>query len=198
MLGTAFDYATNVLGIPGDTFVRLFVASAVCERMQSGEPAYIVGKSGIEMMIDVLRETTGHVPDIEPQVRIERSAEYWIGWASAYYQWWSGRTYRDFFEANSFDDLRRMYAVQHEADVSRFAQIADARVRERFPETNLRRIRSAYGCTQAELARMSGVSLRSIQMYEQRNKDINKASAYTVYCLARTLGCTMETLIEKE
>ncbi len=197
MMGDAFDYATNVCGISGDTFVKLFVGSTVCARMQNGEPSYILGRSGIEMMTDVLQETTGHAPDVEPQVRVSRSAEYWIGWASAYYQWWSGRTYWEFFEANGFDDLRRMYTAQHEADVSRFAEIADARVRELFPQTNLRRLRSAYGCTQAELARMSGVSLRSIQMYEQRRKDINKASVLTVYRLARCLGCTVETLIER-
>ena len=66
-----------------------------------------------------------------------------------------------------------------------------------FPETNIKRIRMAYGCTQKELAERSGVSLRSIQMYEQRNKNINKASADAVYCLAKALGCTMEDLIEK-
>ena len=63
--------------------------------------------------------------------------------------------------------------------------------------TNLRRIRTAYGCTQAELAKRSGVTLRSIQMYEQRNKDINKASVETAYRLAKILGCTIEDLIEK-
>ena len=82
-------------------------------------------------------------------------------------------------------------------DVSKFADIADARMRELFPETNLKRIRSTYGCSQAELARKSGVSLRSIQMYEQRNKDINKASADTLYRIAKVLGCTMEDLLER-
>ncbi len=60
----------------------------------------------------------------------------------------------------------------------------DAKMKEYFPETNLKRIRTVYGCTQAELSAYSGVSLRSIQMYEQRNKNINKASADTVYSLA--------------
>ena len=90
-----------------------------------------------------------------------------------------------------------MYGTLHEADVTKFAEIAEERIREFFKETNLKRIRSAYGCTQAELAKRSGVSLRSIQMYEQRNKDINKASAETLYRIARVLGCTMENLLEK-
>ena len=37
----------------------------------------------------------------------------------------------------------------------------------------------------------------SIQMYEQRNKNINKANADTLYRLALALGCSMEDLIEK-
>ena len=65
-----------------------------------------------------------------------------------------------------------------------------------FSETNLKRIRLIYGCSQRELAEMSGVSLRSIQTYEQRNKDINKAQAESLYCLAKALGCTMEDLLE--
>ena len=69
--------------------------------------------------------------------------------------------------------------------------------REHFPETNLKRMRTAYGFTQAELAGRSGISLRSVQMYEQRSKNINKASADTMYRLAKTLDCTMEDLIEK-
>ncbi len=70
-------------------------------------------------------------------------------------------------------------------------------IKECFPETNLKRIRTVYGCSQAELASLSGVSLRSVKMYEQRHKDINKAGAETVFRLAKALGCTVEDLIEK-
>ncbi len=90
-----------------------------------------------------------------------------------------------------------MYVTLHEADITKFAEIMEARIREHFPETNLKRMRTAYGFTQAELAGRSGVSLRSVQMYEQRSKNINKASADTMYRLAKTLDCTMEDLIEK-
>lgn len=61
----------------------------------------------------------------------------------------------------------------------------------------MKRIRISYGCTQSELAKKAGVSLRSIQMYEQRKKDINKASAITLYRIAKVLGCNMESLIER-
>ncbi len=197
VLGDAFDYAINVCGISGADFVRLFTTSQVSKRMENGEPAYLMGKSGIETARDVVIETKGLELRIELHEHFERSVEYWIGWAVAYYQWFSGRKYSEIFEAVSFEELQRMYYPLHEADITKFVDIVDARVKERFPETNLKRIRSIYGCTQVELAEMSGVSLRSIQMYEQRNKNINKASVDTIYCLAKALGCTVEDLIEK-
>ena len=97
----------------------------------------------------------------------------------------------------SFDDLQSMYYTLHEADITKFASIADERIRDHFRHTNLKRIRTAYGCTQSELAMRSGVSLRSIQMYEQRNKDINKASAESLYRISKVLGCSMEDLLER-
>ena len=91
-----------------------------------------------------------------------------------------------------------MYHTLHEADITKFTDIVDEKMREHFKDTNLKRIRTSYGCTQVELAKRSGVTLRSIQMYEQRNKDINKASADTLYRLSKVLGCSMESLIEKQ
>ena len=47
------------------------------------------------------------------------------------------------------------------------------------------------------LAEKSGVALRMIQQYEQRAKDINKATAISVVALAKTLGCQVEDLLEQ-
>ncbi len=196
VLGEAFDYAINTCNISGDSFIKQFIVSSVSKKMENGEPAYLAGKSGIELASDVVSETTEKELTKMPVERLDRSVEYWIGWVIAYYQWWSGRKYSAIFHAFTFDELQKMYYTLHEADVSKFADIADERMKELYPETNLKRIRTVYGCTQAELARKSGVSLRSIQMYEQRNKDINKANADTLYRIAKVLGCSMEDLIE--
>ncbi|EET59844.1 DNA-binding helix-turn-helix protein [Marvinbryantia formatexigens DSM 14469] len=197
VMGDAFDYAVNTCAIPGTDFVKLFIASSVSKRMENGEPAYLAGKSGIEIVREIVAETRGQELQIEPQEHFGRSKEYWIGWAVAYYQWYSGRKYCDIFKVLSFEDLQKMYYTLHEADITKFVDIVDSKIKEYFSETNLKRIRTAYGFTQAELAERSGVSLRSIQMYEQRNKNINKASADSMYSLARALGCTMEDLIER-
>ena len=196
-LGDAFDYAINTCGIPGDDFIRLFTASSVSKRIENGEPAFLAGKSGIDIVIDIMLETTGRQPENEPQEHYGRSREYWIGWAVCYYQWYSARSFSDIFAVLSFEDLQNIYYTLHEADITKFVDISDERIREHYKGTNLKRIRTVYGCTQAELAKRSGVSLRSIQMYEQRNKDINKANVEALYRISKVLGCTIEDLLEK-
>ena len=196
-LGDAFDYAINTCEIPGEDFIKFFTASSVSKRMENGEPAFLAGKSGIEIAVDVVLETTGKQLDCEPQEHMGRSREYWIGWAVCYYQWYSARSFSDIFKVLSFEDLQNMYYTLHEADITKFADIVDDKMRDHFKETNLKRIRTIYGCTQAELSERSGVSLRSIQMYEQRNKDINKASVEALYRISKVLGCTIEDLLEK-
>ena len=196
-LGDAFDYAINSCGISGEDFVKLFTASSVSRQIENGEPAVVSGKSGIEIAMDVVFETTGRHLENKKAEHFGRSLEYWIGWAVSYYQWYSGRSFREIFTVLSFTDLQDLYHTLHEADISKFVDIADEKLKEYFKDTNLKRIRASYGCTQAELAKRSGVSLRSIQMYEQRNKDINKASAETLYRLSKVLACSIEDLLEK-
>lgn len=197
ILADAFDYAVNTCNIEGEVFVKLFLVSPICKRMENGEPTYLMGKSGLEIVVEIVEKAMGKTIDKAPIESLGRSKEYWIGWAVAYYQWYSGRKYSDIFKVISFQELEKLYYPLHEADISKFVNIVDERMKTFFPETNLKRIRMAYGCTQAELAEKAGVSLRSIQMYEQRNKDINKASIETVYRLSKVLGCTIEDLIEK-
>ena len=60
----------------------------------------------------------------------------------------------------------------------------------------LKTIRENRGISQVELAALSGVKLRSIQMYEQKVNDIDKAQARTLYKLSRVLGCSIEDLLE--
>lgn len=92
-----------------------------------------------------------------------------------------------------------MYLL-HEADIRKFAEAADKVIQEnlRESETNLKRIRRANGLSQKQLAEVSGVALRMIRLYEQRQNDINKARAYTLRALAKSLNCQLEDLMEPQ
>ena len=61
--------------------------------------------------------------------------------------------------------------------------------------SHLKKIREAAGLSQSQLAEKSAVSLRSIQMFEQGNRDINKAQVVTVLQLAEALNCNVYDII---
>ena len=63
---------------------------------------------------------------------------------------------------------------------------------------NLKKIRNENKLSQSQLAELSGVSLRMIQKYETGSRDINNASAITVYKLAQALKVNVEDLLNKK
>ena len=126
VLGDAFDYAINTCGIVGNDFIKLFSASTVSGRMENGEPATLAGMSGIEIASEIISETMGKELSPKQKERFDRSKEYWIGWAVAYYQWFSGRKYSEIFRVFSYDDLLQMYHPLHEADITKFVDVVFA------------------------------------------------------------------------
>lgn len=62
--------------------------------------------------------------------------------------------------------------------------------------TNLKRIRTDAGLSQSQLATAAGMSLRTLQHYEQGARDINKAQGITLLSLARALNVSIEDILE--
>ena len=90
-----------------------------------------------------------------------------------------------------------MYSIYHEMDIMQFVDRMYEIIREKNEKTKLRSKRENCGYSQNDLAMASGVSLRQIQLFEQRQRDINKTSAETLLRLSKALFCKMEDLIEK-
>ena len=59
----------------------------------------------------------------------------------------------------------------------------------------LKAARKAAGLTQKQLAAQSGVKLRAIQLYEQNQLDLRRASVSSALALASTLSCAIEDLV---
>ena len=59
VLGDAFDYAVNVCHYSGEDFIKMFVVSTISTKIANGEAAFSKGISGIEVLIDIVYETTG-------------------------------------------------------------------------------------------------------------------------------------------
>lgn len=60
---------------------------------------------------------------------------------------------------------------------------------------NLRTIRLNKNISQHKLAKLSGVSVRNIQAYEQGQININNASAINIYRLSKALNCKYEDIL---
>lgn len=63
-------------------------------------------------------------------------------------------------------------------------------------ESRLKTYRRLIGLSQVELAEKANVPLRTLQQYEQRQKNINKAQAEYVIRLADSLNCHPADLLE--
>ena len=59
----------------------------------------------------------------------------------------------------------------------------------------LAEMRIKNGLSQSQLAKASGIPLRTIQQYEQRQKDLSKARAESLLALARALHCDPSALL---
>lgn len=197
-LAETFDCCVNDGKLNGQQVARAFVASGLAEQFERQNPVYVAGKSGFELASLLAAYMRVPFPE-QPSPRYDRSPDYWVGWSVAWFQLKTGRPYRSAFDSFLYDDLRGMYYPLHEADESKFIETLlrklDALGTNR--PTRLRARREAFGLSQSELARRANVGLRAIQMYEQRNKDINHAQGATLYRLSRALGCGMEDLLER-
>ena len=194
-LGEAFDYVGNTLKMDKDRFFELFISTEIANQFGDGNSSYICGMSGIELA-DLVLSKAG-TPYLElPKENINKSVDFWCGWILAYYQWYSKRPFSNIARFIKISDIENMYNIFHEAPEEKFCDTIEKMIREKDEPTRLQVIRKNAGFTQSELANKSGVSLRSIQMYEQRNKDINKAQLDTVNALSKALGCSIEDLIE--
>lgn len=197
-LGDMMDYALTDCGYAPDEFFSWFISSGIAAKIENENPKYIAGMSGVELAREVVFLTTGNYPTKERAIKNFASREYWAGWILAYYQWYSSLKFSDMVENGlPLSEVLSLY-ILHEADQSKFVETANEIISRHKLEkpSHLTTIRKARGFTQGQLAQKSGVALRMIQLYEQRQNDINKAQAGTLLSLAKALGCEMQDLME--
>lgn len=186
-LAEMFSYVPNAR--QADVLFQHFVMSGVAYQFGRGNPRYI------NMPPQALfEEVAGRkMPMIQPY-SYGRSPEYWCGFVLAYYQWYTGLGFEQIGRRLPPSRIIAMYNPLHEASMEKFVEVANSIVFQK--ETNLARYRKTANLSQRELAKYSQVSLRAIQLYEQRQLDINMAPAVKLFQLSRVLGCYIEDLLE--
>ncbi len=193
-VGNMLHDAVLEFGMDGEDFLDRFIQSNIAEEIESGNPKYIAGKSGLELFLEVMEKTTGKAYDAELVESYERSPVYWVGWMLTHYQWYSGHTFKSIIDTVSYNELLGLYGTLHEADIEKSYEVLDAHLERN--ESKLKTARKHCGLTQEDLANESGVSLNTIRAYERKSKDINKAQSDIILRLAKALKCNMTDLLD--
>ena len=195
-LGEAMDYAANSCQMNMDSFLELFIGTGYAEQFAAGVPKYVSGVSGTELVMDVLTKSGTDMDFPQAQIAYDYSPQYWCGWILAYYQWYTGRSFKNITKHITMQEIEKLYPTLHEASEEKFVDIVNRMIRRKNPPTRLQAQRKISGYSQRELAEKVGVNLRTLQQYEIRAKDINKAAGTTLLALAKVLGCRVEDLLE--
>lgn len=197
-LASMFATAENELSYEPDVFFDMFIVSSLAEQFEKGNPKYVGGMSGPELAAEVVFRLTDQYPVIRRDTVQNLGRVYWSGWILAYYQWKSGRSFRAIRDNGlTMSRIMDMY-ILHEAPEDKFVIEADRIIEKNLSKKQnaLKRFRKYCDYTQKELSAQSGVALRMIQLYEQGQNDLHKASAATVAALAGALKCKPAELLE--
>ena len=193
LMGVMFHVAIYDFNIPLEVFYDKFLFSNISSYFEAGDSSILGGRSGVEIALDIINDDT-KANNIHPI--FDRSPEYWCGWALAYFQWYSGLKFLEINKYISIREILNMYNPYHEMDISQFCDHMIELYNSRKPYSNLKLLRIDANLSQSELSKLSEVPVRTIQQYEQKQKNINKASADTIIKLAKVLNCSVLDLME--
>lgn len=172
----------------------MFLISGIARQFEIGNPAYVAGRNGCEVAKEVIVLSGLDMLEAEDLMYLDKSPEYWTGWALAYYQWKSGQSFRQIDHAVSIDTVCAMYDPLHEADIEKFVYIMNEKLKQQ-DVSRLRRLRTYAKLSQRQLAEAADVPVRQIQLFEQGERDINKTQGMTLLKLSRVLKCRPEELL---
>lgn len=195
-LGEMMDYAVNICHYEINDFFEMFLVSGLAVQFGKGTPKIVSGLSGVELAMEVIRKSGFDNELPEADAAYDRSPEYWCGWILAFYQWYTGVSFREISQIVSMTDIRKLYSTLHEASELKFVDTVNAIARRKKLPTKLKTLRNICGYSQKELAAKSGVNLRTLQEYDNRGMDINRATGSTLVALSKALGCRVEDLLE--
>ena len=122
ILGDAIDFAVNTYKFSLSDFEKMFLNSRVVLQFQNGNCKYVAGVTGCELFRLIAEENKIDLPEKSDVMYLDKSPEYWTGWALAFYQWYTARTFADIIRFIKISHIIKMYDPFHEADIMRFVE----------------------------------------------------------------------------
>ena len=129
-LAVMMDCGVRKYGYPIEEFYEKFLASELSRQFSKGNPRYLVGLSGAELADMVVEASGGTLSDLNDGTYTV-GPEYWAGWALAYYQWLTRRSFAYMQRKGlTINEVIAMYYPLHEADLTKFASAADSIIKK--------------------------------------------------------------------
>lgn len=195
-LGEAVDFALCDQGLTPAELTVILSNAFEMKQLERGMPRVVCGMSGDELARDIIAHAGLTPVECRETYPFDRSPQYWAGWVLAYAQWMCDLGFNELLEVAPLDLIIGSYHPLHEASEDKFAQIIIEKWNDsQADKKDLKAARKAAGLTQKQLAAQSGVKLRAIQLYEQNQLDLRRASVSSALALAKSLDCTLEDLI---
>ena len=94
-LGAMLDYAVWDCKLSADEYFALFVTSGLADRFGRGDPKLVSGMSGVEIAWETFARTHYTEERPRPRYNLNRSKDYWVGWALAHCQWATSLSFRE-------------------------------------------------------------------------------------------------------
>lgn len=195
-LGEAVDFALCDQGLNPAELTAILSNAFEMKQFERGMPRVVCGMSGDELAREIIASAGLSPVECRETYPFDRSPQYWAGWVLAYAQWMCSLCFSDLLEVAPLDWTIGSYHPLHEASEDKFAQIVIEKWNNaQADKKGLKAARKAAGLTQKQLAAKSGVKLRAIQLYEQNQLDLRRASVSSALALANTLSCAIEDLV---
>ena len=194
-MGEALSFAEFYGHLDLDAFMTIFIRSGVANEIETGNPSYTFGLSGTELVYKIYERSGIKFKKRIPVDENQRLDTYWAGYILAYYQYKTGLTYKYIHEQISIHRIRELYYPLHEASEEKAVSVISKLIKKKYV-TRLQQRRKLLNISQRRLAIMARVNVRTLQEYEVGTKNINKASALTVYNLSKALNCNVKDLLE--
>ena len=125
VLGEAFDWVANTCDDDLTQFASHFAKSPVGTLFEQGSPKYTMGVNGAELANAVMESLGLAAYQQEPEFWLDKSAEYWVGYMFALYQWERNIPFRTILAKISIEELLGLYVLGHEQDEEKAVGIMD-------------------------------------------------------------------------
>jgi len=197
LFAEAIDYGVNACHYNIDMIIRL-LCSQYGSKFDDRDEEFVNNYDGEKLIKEIVDTFFWKYP--YPDYKINpKSKEYILGEYLGELAAFSKIPFRDLLlRIRPTDTLTFLKEHNYEINHDEFEKWATKIYKKDDYVTRLRLIRDHNHLSQAQLAKKSGVNIRNIQMYEQRNNDINAASGIILQKLAHALKVRVDDLLESE